>query len=450
MATVAHTIHSHYDPKDRERLERETGQIPDELDPEQHWRKESLQVYPKKSLAPAPVFVPAKVADGEWASYATSPTLVDSTKRKESDVSGWYRDLVSKSMSNSPQPSPAPTPTPGPSRLSQPTPPTNHDRQPKKPSTRDKNNWFIQNVISSSAPPSTPSTPLPFSISSAPPAAPAPAPTLAEILEREPPSKEKDKVHKPPVWIALGPANKGFGLLQKSGWNEGEALGPYAQRRAVSEGDVVSFLDSDGDRTQSKGKEKELDVPSRVEYISVPAGKTRKRARQDSTDDQSHNEIIELRRVEIVDLTLSDDEHSAAEEPENASSQVLIKQEAVDEVIHNTESGEGHGGTALLTPLSTVLKVDKLGIGLKPKLTSASSSHGAYRVPVLKSTPRNDYIAAKGFRVTSTQGVLDEIKRREQEEKREREIWGRGRRGKERKRRKEAEERKGLLAYMNE
>ncbi|KAF5338947.1 hypothetical protein D9611_008783 [Ephemerocybe angulata] len=506
MATVSFTIHSHYDPNDRERLERETGQIPsrdsgaspeagpqEELKPEEQWRKEALQIYKRPSLASsAPKFVPAKVAGGEWDSFASTPTLASTLKGKPmSNVAGWYKNLTAISSAS-------PSPTPGPSRPSSaPIPASDTSAAPKHHKLRtgklDKNNWFIQNVISAasaSAPSST--THVPFSILAEPSpssssATPTPAPSLADILKRDPPPTTGEAKFRPPVWVAMDPRNKGFGMLQRSGWNEGEALGPYAARVAQKKADTdVSAILGGSDAESEdrgmgwKGKGKERAIT--VEYVQVPAtkgakGKKRMRAEDAFEDD----EVVEMKMVEMVDLTL-DSEDEEGGEVENGTShapsgstqavtRLEVKQEELDEQdldeynaeLHTEASlheayPQGHGGTALLTPISTILKTDRLGIGLKPKLTSSAVTKGAYRVPVLKDTRRNqariqsnsNSRSAKGFRVTNTQGVLDEIKRREAEEKRDREVWGRGRKGKERKRRREEVERKGLLAYMNE
>ncbi|KAF6757447.1 hypothetical protein DFP72DRAFT_891186, partial [Ephemerocybe angulata] len=405
---------------------RETGQIPsrdsgatpeagpqEELEPEEQWRKEALQIYKRPSLASsAPKFVPAKVADGETI-------------------------------------------------------------------------WFIQNVISAasaSAPSST--THIPFSILAEPSpssssATPTPAPSLADILKRDPPPTTGEAKFRPPVWVAMDPRNKGFGMLQRSGWNEGEALGPYAARVAQKKADTdVSAILGGSDAESEdrgmgwKGKGKERAIT--VEYVQVPAtngakGKKRMRAEDAFEDD----EVVEMKMVEMTKKA-EEVENGTSHAPSGSTQAVTrleVKQEELDEQdldeynaeLHTEASlheayPQGHGGTALLTPISTILKTDRLGIGLKPKLTSSAVTKGAYRVPVLKDTRRNqariqsnsNSRSAKGSRVTNTQGVLDEIKRREAEEKRDREVWGRGRKGKERKRRREEVERKGLLAYMNE
>lgn len=447
MATQSYTAYSDYDPeKDRERLLRETGQIEDDdsqIDAEEQWRKEASRIYKRASLADsAPKFVPAKVADGEWDSIATAPTLAGMLKGKESgNVAGWYKSLTASSSAIQSVP-PSALPTPGPSRPpSAPASTAASTSSRRNPSKVDKSNWFIQNVISastSSAPASTCHTPFSISLSNEASASstPAPPPTLAEILERDPPQEGKLT---PPVWIALGPGNKGFGMLQKSGWNEGEALGPYAMRMKRAKDDVVD-VDSilggrEVEKVRSKGKAKQREQVGevKVEYVEAPLP-TRKRAHLEDDDD-----VVEVKKVEVVDLTLdsddSDESDEGEEEPPSDSppaNDVKIEDDSTDAALP-LEDPHGHGGTALLTPLSTILKSDKLGIGLKPKLTSASSK-GAYRIPILKDTRRNQVEAgtSRGFRVTSTQAVLDELRRRERLE-REREVFGKGRRGKERK-----------------
>ncbi|TEB39902.1 hypothetical protein FA13DRAFT_1724114 [Coprinellus micaceus] len=447
MATQSYTVYSDYDPeKDRERLLRETGQqIPDDkaatvaLDPEEQWRKEASIIYKRASLATsAPKFVPAKVADGEWDNISTAPTLSSTLNGKEpSGIAGWYLGLTANSSASA-SASPAPTPSQSrpPSAPASTPAPINCTSKANRP---DKNNWFIQNVISASPSGSSSHTPfsIPLSSDLTSSFTPAATQTLADILGRDPPQEGK---HTPPVWISLGPGNKGFGMLQKSGWNEGEALGPYARLGW----DVEGIL---GEEKVEKWKGKQREA--KVEYVEVPA--TRKRVRED-------DEVTEVRKVETIDLTLDSDDESeggsdeAEEEPRIDGTPLAgdVKAEEVEDNNTLNTSHDGHGGTALLTPISTILKSDKLGIGLKPKLTSSASSKGAYRVPILKDTRRNQVQAStsRGFKVTSTQGVLDELRRREREE-RERRVFGKGRRGKERKRRKEEQERKGLLAYMN-
>ena len=58
MATVTHTIYSRYDPADREKLEKETGQAT-EVDESEDWALKSSFL---RRAKPPPRFVPATVA----------------------------------------------------------------------------------------------------------------------------------------------------------------------------------------------------------------------------------------------------------------------------------------------------------------------------------------------------------------------------------------------------
>ena len=89
----------------------------------------------------------------------------------------------------------------------------------------------------------------------------------------------------------------------------------------------------------------------------------------------------------------------------------------------------GHDGRALITPLPTVLKSDRLGIGLKAKTI------GPYRESVKK--------------VTHSQAALMAHIKANEELKRMKKIHGKGRRGYERMRKREEEKRKSVLSYLN-
>jgi hypothetical protein len=92
--------------------------------------------------------------------------------------------------------------------------------------------------------------------------------------------------------------------------------------------------------------------------------------------------------------------------------------------------GEGHGGKALLTPLPTVLKSDRLGIGLKAK------TFGPYK--------------ASQKRVTHNAAALAAHVKENEERKLFKQKVGRGSRGFARAEKRESEKRKGLLAYLNQ
>ncbi|KAJ7761598.1 hypothetical protein DFH07DRAFT_422859 [Mycena maculata] len=323
MATKSYTIYSHYDPTQREQLERETGQIPpdgQDVDSAEAWEAEAKLTF-KRHLAPPPTFVPAS-AD----SVAPLPDLIPRS-RFTSDVAGWYRSLTettNKPSHTSPSPpSSAGSSTQGP---------------PRPTEKRSKNNWFIMN-----------------SIATEPAPAAAPPPTLADILARDPPPLPHEPKYSPPVWLALGPANKGFAMLQNSGWNEGEALGPDAARRPI-------------------------------------------------------------------DQTMSDSESSEESDVEPFAEE------------DNVATSPGHAGEpvrkALITPIATVLKSDRLGIGLKAKTV------GPYRA----SQKRITHNAAAMLAHTKAAEELRQQKKRN----------GRGHRSFARQRKVEETNRRDLLAYMNQ
>lgn len=264
---------------------------------------------------------------------------------------------------------------------------------------KDKNNWFIHKVLRSE-PPSAPSTP---------------PPTLADILAREPPPLPSEPKYNPPVWIEIGPTNKGFAMLQKGGWSEGEALGAGARRRQASSASTEASY-------SGKGKGKAV-APEETEIRASRIGK------QESRDDIAE---VGKGQVNVIDLTLSDYTISSGEE-EVESVKTEKFTEAYGEVGlatgEDSEDRSAHGHTALLTPIATALKLDRLGIGLKAK------TEGPYKASVK--------------RVTHNAAALAAHIKTAQEARKRREKFGRGHRGYERQKRKEEEKRRNLLAYMN-
>jgi hypothetical protein len=89
-----------------------------------------------------------------------------------------------------------------------------------------------------------------------------------------------------------------------------------------------------------------------------------------------------------------------------------------------------HSQKSLLTPIPTILKSDRLGIGLKAK------TEGPYK--------------QSKKRVTHNQAALASHIRAAEEMRRKRAEVGRGRRGFAKVRRREEKERKQMLAYLNE
>ncbi|KAK2465354.1 hypothetical protein APHAL10511_002708 [Amanita phalloides] len=411
MATVTHIIYSHYDPKDRERLERETGQLEDEIQAEESWRTEPPKY---KNQAPAPRFVAATLDYDPWRSAASSSrpkrdVTIDDT---ENDVVSWYRslrkDVVDEVMVQRPlSTSAAPDPT-------------SHSVV-EATEKRDKNNWFIMNAMS------TIHSDSPRSCVT--PKAPAPAPTLADILARDPPPRSGERKYKPPVWLEIGPGNKGFAMLRRSGWNEGESLGPDVIRRKRGAADEIGS-DLFG--------VKEVDINSGARAMGMDDMGKRKAKSLDAN---------QVRPEDVIDLTLSDSDDSGADtddvaldldyssvEDEACSVDPVVKSECVERELCASFSPEidedpAYGRKALLTPLATVLKSDRLGIGLKAKTV------GPYK--------------ASRKRVTHNAEALAAHIRTAKEMRKKRNEMGRGRKGFEKQYRKESMRRQMMLSYMN-
>ncbi|TFK82670.1 hypothetical protein K466DRAFT_666346 [Polyporus arcularius HHB13444] len=392
MATVTHYIYSHYDPP--ERKDTEDGQLvaenaeEDSRDP---WLTESTFGVNRR-LKNAPRFVPAIVSYDEVNNMiggASSAILREEAPPPSAQLSSWYRSLTRGSsapvagtqassppgVSSTPPPdasnSAAPpklevdTPVAGPPHLPRPISPKPSlnpsqagpsTHRPIAPIPRDKNNWFITNAIRSE-PSSSRSTP---------------TPTLADIFTREPPPEPKDQPFVPPVFLHIGPSNKGFAMLQQSGWSEGEALGASAPRRTLTQ----KALEKRPARTI-------LDDPE----LSV--------------------------KMEEREVLLGDDDDETA--PDTALERPAIV--------------PSHNPTALLTPIATVLKSDRLGIGLKAKTVG----------PFKESKKR----------VTHNQAALAAHVRTTEEMRMRKSLIGRGTKSFARLAKAEAESRKRLLANLN-
>ncbi len=127
--------------------------------------------------------------------------------------------------------------------------------------------------------------------------------------------------------------------------------------------------------------------------------------------------------VEVIDLTLSEDEDSEnkveADDGEDSTSTAIL---SADEDLLG-------GRTALITPIATTLKADRLGIGLKAK------TEGPYHVSKKRITHNKAALAAHIQ-------AAERLRRQKQE-------IGRGYRSFARASKKESTARQQMLAYMN-
>ncbi|KAJ6585062.1 hypothetical protein B0H19DRAFT_409091 [Mycena capillaripes] len=361
MATKSYTIYSHYDPAQREQLERETGQVPQdgqELDSAEAWEAEARLAFQKRQLPP-PRFIPAVAVS------APSPPNPISRPLATSDVAQWYRSLTK--TANDPLPTSSPSAS---------APSTQPVARPLE--RRSKNNWFIVNAINSDP--------------QAAPAAVSPS-TLADILARDPPPLPHEEQYEPPVFLALGPTNRGFAMLQNSGWSEGEPLGPNIVRRPTTHRDIApeDMIATSDNQARPLVKKEVLDTPTKGPH-------------------------------EVIDLTMSDSEASDESDPETAADRDST-------TLSIGEHAEGSSRKALITPIATVLKSDRLGIGLKAKTV------GPYKASLK--------------RITHNAAAMSAHVKASEELRKQKKQMGRGHRSFARQRKMEEANRRDLLAYMN-
>ena len=371
-------------------------EVDEHPDPIQVWQQEASLIS-NRPAKPPPQFVPATLPYDGWIhkhAETPKPNLTSSNNSFGDNLSKWYRSLTSQTTTVARNTSADTTKA---SLTTLHTSSSSSSQEPiaspvPKSSIRlNKNNWFIMKAIQSEPPSSSVSIP---------------APTLAEILARDPPPSEGKFA--PPVWLEIGPSNRGFGMLQRSGWNEGEPLGPnFPRRKRVKE---ILPDDEIFTTTESKGKGK-----SHSKLTSLSCQQSNK------MDDAHDDGVSELRNTEVIDLTLSDSDS-------DDSSMKVEDGKLEDQDGFTDDIPTDHGGVALLTPIATRLKSDRLGIGLKAKTT------GPYKV--------------SQKRVTHNAAALAAHIRAAEENRRRMREHGRGRRGHKRQRRKEEEERIAMLALL--
>lgn len=388
MATTTHYIYSHYVPEEQEEVS------PAEADEKDPWLTESTFGVNRR-LANPPRFVSATVRYDQLADDLVNSSTVNSLSNTDGDdfalsaqnLSGWYRSLVGREEKK----------------------PVLHSEQQKLITVPapgvfstvvkvDKNNWFIAKALASEN----------ISRSTSPH---PPAPTLADILAREPPPDSHQERVVPPVFLTIGPTNKGFEMLQKSGWQEGEALGRTAARR----GGIGFRIEINEQQSDEAASLTQSDAVKQTREVLIDCGE----------------DVQEVRHVDVIDLTSGVD--SLDDDVEEALDELLtdtrITQEGPANDVSLSEALLDHNPKALLTPLPTILKSDRLGIGLKAK----------------RAGPYGESVK----RVTHSQVAMTAHAKRAEEMRNLKVKVGRGRRGFERMQKKESQDRQALFAYLN-
>ncbi|KAF8713153.1 hypothetical protein RHS03_00923, partial [Rhizoctonia solani] len=193
MATQAFTIVSHYD-KTGDEI---SGTVEKEAvlssDIDALWESEAgpSNISLKRRIPPR--FVPASNLNTSTYSEKAPEHAV---KTETNEIASWYAGL-SRSQTPAKQPEPSSRAEP---------PPVESAAKSKLPKP-NKNDWFIHRALSN----------VPKD------AGPVQKSSLADMLQQAPPCLENPV--QPPVFLHLGPNNRGWGMLQRHGWEEGRPLG---------------------------------------------------------------------------------------------------------------------------------------------------------------------------------------------------------------------------------
>jgi hypothetical protein len=228
-------------------------------------------------------------------------------------------------------------------------------------------------------------------------------------------------------------------MLQNQGWSEGEGLGASS----TSRGDDDAHTTMNEDKARKRKRTRTgmgLDRRPSLPRAPSPSQEQTTEEHQVLLVDDDDDPIIELRKkvhVPVIDLTQSDTEEDEEDEDEDddGSSDDAPAPPASTTTDHSTGPGTGTtpsdpraAQTVLLTPLPTILKSDRLGIGLKAK------TEGPYRSSVKRVTHNAAALAAH-------------LKAAEDMRRTQRQL-GRGHRAFARAERIERERRQNMMAYL--
>lgn len=211
-------------------------------------------------------------------------------------------------------------------------------------------------------------------------------------------------------------------MLQNQGWSEGEGLGCHA---SSNDAHTSQALETKKEKMRKRAR---LDSASSsreqvTEVVLVP-------------DDD--DPIVEVRKKPaesvMIDLTQSDVDVDEEDDRWSDNGEGSNDDDSADDDDDGADSPASASDpraaqTALLTPLPTVLKSDRLGIGLKAK------TEGPYRSSVKRVTPNAAALAAH---LKATEDMRRAQRRH-----------GKGRRAFARVERLERESRQNIMAYLS-
>jgi hypothetical protein len=239
-------------------------------------------------------------------------------------------------------------------------------------------------------------------------------------------------------------------MLQNQGWSEGEGLGAGSKSNDAHA--KIETLQTEKEKGKKKRTRFDSQSPSAPAPM-LPTSTSQERARMGEQeeeiliDDDEDDPIVEIRKkahVPMIDLTQSDTESDdeGEDEDDNDGNNDTIDEIDDDDLnsrapptssTTHTETASDDpraAQTALLTPLPTVLKSDRLGIGLKAK------TEGPYHSSVK--------------RVTHNAAALAAHAKAAEDRRRTQRLLGKGRRAFARADRLERERRQNMMAYLSE
>ena len=243
-------------------------------------------------------------------------------------------------------------------------------------------------------------------------------------------------------------------MLQNQGWSEGEGLGASSSTSRGDDDDAHTTMNEDKARKRKRtGTGMGMGLDRRPSLPRAPSPSHQEQATEEHQVflvDDDNDPIIELRKkvhVPVIDLTQSDteeddqveeEEEEEEEDDGGSSDDAPVPPASTTTTDHSAGPGPGPSTapsdpratqTALLTPLPTILKSDRLGIGLKAK------TEGPYRSSVKRVTHNAAALAAH-------------IKASEDLRRTQRQ-YGRGSRAFARAERIEREKRQNMMAYLS-
>ena len=235
------------------------------------------------------------------------------------------------------------------------------------------------------------------------------ADSLAEMLKRDPPDSQNPLI--PPVHYALGPQNRGYEMLTKGGWEEGQPLGPTSKRtqRPSSEATSSSYMKKEKWATLTG------DMPKLV-----------------LRDEHDGSTLL----VDITNAEEDDEEESETSDEEENNGLFSADdptQEETGMIVDARQDGRSQD-KAILTPIPVVLKNDRTGLGLtkKKRLVTHSSLALRHHIQQGKLERRNHATEARQMERDYMRG-----------------MYGRGKRAYARKAAAEQEKRKRIRELMN-